>query len=860
VTDPRVLVVTADFGLLEAASAALPSGFGVHSAFSHIDALNALRKHRYDLLLIDAALQDRASGERTFRILGQQENCPPLLVQLSEADTNPATFHGLETVAYGDQRALRHAMRHALRLADVDTGELDVTGVLTSPSAAVWRSEEVETFFTLSRSLTEVLDLSEVLNRVVEAARSLTNAEQGMILLPDGESGQLYLRARVGIDVETARNFRVKTQDTLAGMAFERGTPVMIGARGPQKVKTEYFVNALLYVPILLKGKPIGVLGVSNRTTNDTFEPRDQELLLHLASYAAIAIENARVHGQSIKRARELKALVDASEQINATWMLDRTLLTVCSQTLRLLSARHAEIAAYDPATRRLSTLARQRRIVFGRDRGPRFLQRDVPGLIRAAQTRSVIRLDSENADADMARFLRHVAAATVYIVPLASGTQSIGALLGFAVQAPPGASEESIQRVRQLGLEMVLTGAPDSERASRQMLNFADEINQQLQCDWMQFVLLENDSARIVVDSGSAVWVGSEPPVLDLGRLPEAALVFQNHSPIALSAGSEADGWALPLMHVHDMQALMGLPLMLRGENSGYILLGDIENERVFSDRELDLGRALAGQAGTAIENARLMHELENSMRELQSAQARMIHSERLSAMGELAATVAHQINNPLTTIIVDTELLLEGHSMAEAAHDSLESILRAGKRAKGVVRRLLTTARTSTNHEALNPVQVVTTIEDTLALVRPHFAREHIQIDTYFPDEPLPSVWSAPGELDDVWLNLLLNAHDALVGVEDARIILEVSHTPGESAITVTVGDNGSGIAPELMDDIFKPFFTTKPVGEGTGLGLHFCVQVMERLGGTIRVDSEPGTGTLFTVQLPAVLKEAS
>lgn len=856
--DPRVLVVTADFSLVEAASAALPNPSGVHSAFSHADALNALRKGSYDALVVDAALQDRISGERTFNVLGRQLDCPPLVVQLTEADGPPLLSDQVATIAYGDARALRHALRKVLSLPDTGTGELPASEVPSEPAASVWRSEEVETFFILSRSLTEVLDLSEVLNRVVEAARSLTNAEQGMILLPDGESGQLYLRARVGIDVETARNFRVKTQDTLAGMVFERGDPVMVGATGPHKVKTEYFVNALLYVPILLKGKPIGVLGVSIRESNNTFEQRDQELLLHLASYAAIAIENARVHGQSIKRARELKALVDASEEINATWMLDRTLLTVCTQTLRLLGAQHAEIAAYDPATRRLSTMARHRRIIFPADHGPRFLQRDVPGMAKACQSRTVVRLDREHAPATAAIFLDDAAASSLFIVPLASGTQVIGVLLCFAVRPPSAITEEVLVRIRQLGLEMLLAAGQDGERAQRQMLAFADEVNQLLDCNWVQFALLEGDSACIVLEAGAAVWVSDAPPVLDLSELPEVAAALQSAGPVTFNAANEATAWALPLLQAQDMQALLGLPLMLRGENSGYILLGDGDSDRLFTDREIDLGRALAGQAGTAIENARLMHELENSMIELQSAQARMIHSERLSAMGELAATVAHQINNPLTTIIVDTELLLEHQNFSEPVHNSLASILRAGKRAKGVVRRLLTTARPSSSNEVLDPVQIIGTIEDTLELVRPHFARERIQIETRFPDFPLPPVLSASGELDDVWLNLLLNAHDALVGVENARIILEVAHVPGEPVITVTVGDNGSGIPDELLEDIFRPFFTTKPVGEGTGLGLHFCLQVMERLGGTISVESEPGAGTLFTVNLPAVVKE--
>ncbi len=854
--EPRVLVATGDYSLLETANAALPKTAGVHAAFSHQDALYAMRKGPFDALVVDAGLRDRATGEPTFSVLGRQEHCPPVVVQMSQEGWSPPSSDQFVTIPHGDAPALRRALKRALNIPS-DTGELS-TPPLPPAAAAIWRAEEVETFFTLSRSLTEVLDLTEVLNRVVEAARSLTRAEQGMILLPDGESDQLYLRAKVGIDVDTARNFRVRTQDTLAGMVFQRGEPVMVGARGPQKVKTEYFVNALLYVPILLKGRPIGVLGVSNRTTNDTFVPRDQELLLHLASYAAIAIENARVHGQSVKRARELKALVDASEEINATLLLDRTLLTVCSQMMRLLSARHAEIVEYDSQEQVVRTLARTRRVVFPRDREWRFAQRAVPGLVKACQTRAIVRLDRTSADSETAAFLKRTAASSLFLVPLSSNAQVLGALLCYAVQSPAPATEETIARTRQLGLELLLAAARDGERAHRQLLAFADEINQLLETDWLQFALLDGDQIRVLIDVGSAVWLQGDPPVVDLKAVPDAAATLQNSVAQVLERDPDPGKHPHPLLELSGMRGMITLPITLRGTSSGYVLLGDVESERTFTDRDVDLGRALAGQASTAIENAHLLHDLENSLRELKGTQARLIQAERLSAMGELAATVAHQINNPLTTIIVDAELLLEISELGEPARGSLESIMRAGKRAKGVVRRLLATARTTPAQDGLEPVNVISTIEDTLALVRPHFAREHLEVVAEMPDEELPQVMAGPGELDDVWLNLLLNAHDAVVGREDARIVIDVKHEPADSRITVRIRDNGAGIPAELAEEIFKPFFTTKPVGEGTGLGLHFCRQAIDRVGGAISVESAVGSGTQFIVRLPAVAEE--
>src|SRR5581483_8187576 len=138
-----------------------------------------------------------------------------------------------------------------------------------------------------------------------------THAEEGMILLPDEEGKALYIRAMKGVDDASARNFRIKTEDPLVGRAYKSGEPILIGDRGWQRVKTEYFVKSLLYVPMTYKGQTIGVLGVNNRLVDRVFTAHDQELLLDLAAHAAIAIENARLYEERLLQNRQLTTLVE---------------------------------------------------------------------------------------------------------------------------------------------------------------------------------------------------------------------------------------------------------------------------------------------------------------------------------------------------------------------------------------------------------------------------------------------------------------------------------------------------------------------------------------------------------------------
>jgi two-component system NtrC family sensor kinase len=220
---------------------------------------------------------------------------------------------------------------------------------------------------------------------------------------------------------------------------------------------------------------------------------------------------------------------------------------------------------------------------------------------------------------------------------------------------------------------------------------------------------------------------------------------------------------------------------------------------------------------------------------------------------MGELAAAVAHQINNPLTTIMVDSEMMLLDESPDSQNYKSLQAIHRAGKRASGVARRLLAISRPSDPESPPERIDVVETIQGVLSLVKAHIERDRIQIIPDLPEDPLPPVWAIQGQLDDIWLNLLLNAHDALIGCPDAKLGISASYPVDSDHLEVIVWDNGPGIPEKIIESVFKPFFTTKPVGEGTGLGLHICRQTAERAGGSISVTSAPGKGARFLVLLP-------
>lgn len=845
-TRHQILVVGGDFDLTQQVKKALAgNGFVVQTAYSHRDAIFALENEIYNAAVVDAAMVDRVSGEPTISALRRFQHVPMILV--AGNGKPPVVEPPVEMVIGGlDKRTLVNSVRGVLGIEQP---------VQTQVSPRV---DEVQTLFALGKTLTEVLELSEVLNRIVDAARNLTHAEEGMILLPDDEIGQLYLRAKAGIDEIAARNFRIKTDDTLAGHVFSTGQPALIGAQGPQKVKTEYFVNSLLYVPILLKNRPIGVLGVNNKNTEDVFDENHQELLMNLASYAAIAIENARIHEESLRKTRELQSLVEASKVVNSSVSLDRTLPNICEQLVQLLRVNWSEIYDWHRESNQLRLLARYQHTLWRSGRGPSIMLDRYPGLRAALDENRYLRISRDAPRSDETDSLERGGIHTLLMLPVRADKQTLGVIRAFFIHAPTKAFDaEMMQHLHALGLEsLMMVAGVTSQYASQHVFRLAEEINQLINSDWCEMALLSPNGRSLHVQAsvGRGVWLASPRPAIDLGSFPDLQDAVINQIPInQRSDGEKLGKGARAILDVSSSQVLLGLPLVQRGQAQGLVLFGDARSSRLFTEREIDLGRAIVGQAATALENAHLVHDLEVSLQELKDTQDRLIQTARLSAMGELAAAVAHQINNPLTTILVDTEMMLQDEAENSRNFRSLLAISRAGKRAAGVVRRLLATARPAEENAPIEAIDVVDTVEGILSLVRQHIERDRIRVVSRLPDIKLPPIYTVQGQLDDIWLNMLLNAHDALIGRPDAEVGIEVLYQPGDPYIDVVIWDNGPGIPEHIQSEIFKPFFTTKPVGQGTGLGLHISRQVVERVGGSITVQSAPEKGTRFLVRLP-------
>lgn len=278
---------------------------------------------------------------------------------------------------------------------------------------------------------------------------------------------------------------------------------------------------------------------------------------------------------------------------------------------------------------------------------------------------------------------------------------------------------------------------------------------------------------------------------------------------------------------------------------------------------------------------------ELAQEKAKLERLQTQLVHSEKMASLGQLAAGIAHELNNPVGFIYGNIEILdecvnemtglLKYYDEADlsdavaagaaefkerifqtATPEELEFIIKDCRDGAGRIRDIVQNLRTFSrlDEAEFKETDVHEGIDSTIRLLSRYYSSDTIRLTRDYG--ALPRVEAFSGQLNQVWMNLLVNAAQA-VGARGGGAV-SVSTRAETEAVVIAVSDNGGGIAAENLNRIFEPFYTTKPVGEGTGLGLSITFSIVERHGGTIAVTTEPGDGATFTVTLPTRLRRSA
>jgi len=257
-----------------------------------------------------------------------------------------------------------------------------------------------------------------------------------------------------------------------------------------------------------------------------------------------------------------------------------------------------------------------------------------------------------------------------------------------------------------------------------------------------------------------------------------------------------------------------------------------------------------IAKLAETFNSMASSLKERDNKLKEYTNQQ--IMKSERLATLGQLAAGVAHEINNPLGGILMYTHLALEDLDKKDALRANLEKAITEATRCKDIVKGLLDFARQTKPKVEQSDVNKV--LEGTLDLVKNQVLFHNVKIIRSFSS--LPTILIDAGQIQQVFTNIILNAAEAMEEKGELTVVTKTSSD--NEYVEISFTDTGCGISPEDCEKVFDPFFTTKEVGHGTGLGLAVSHGIVARHKGTIEVKSEPGKGSSFVIRLPLKRKE--
>jgi PAS domain S-box-containing protein len=269
-----------------------------------------------------------------------------------------------------------------------------------------------------------------------------------------------------------------------------------------------------------------------------------------------------------------------------------------------------------------------------------------------------------------------------------------------------------------------------------------------------------------------------------------------------------------------------------------------------------ISLNAAIVYENGQEVATIGFFHDLREQLRmkeELEKTQIQLLQSEKMASLGKLAAGVAHQLNNPLGGITLFTKLIMEEYDLEDGAKEDLNRILKDANRCRDTVRELLEFTR-QTRH-LMRPSDVNRALTRTLFLLESQTLFQNIDIVKDL-DASLPPVYGDIQQLNHLFMNIILNAAQAMVG--KGKLTIKSRLLSDTDRACIEISDTGPGIPEDILPHIFEPFFTTKEEGKGTGLGLSLAYRIVENHGGHIKAESKPDEGTKLFIELPIAAKD--
>jgi PAS domain S-box-containing protein len=747
----------------------------------------------------------------------------------------------------------------------------------------------------IGQSLTSSLDLNEVLDTIVNKALEVMGAESAMVVLGDANAPEFRVMRAAG---------RLSTQYANIGTIPIGGGPISVAVRDGRTVTTRNILTdtrlwlaparrtdieregfkASAAAPLAVKDRILGAL-VVHYWTERTFGSDETAALEFLAKQAGIAIRNASLYEAEHAEATRIRALTSVNRRISSALELDALLRTISDSAAELTGAKLVTFWLADEQRRTLS---------FTSSTAPEMMESYSPTIMTYEQggTGWVARHREPLVVDDMLNDERLVNRAwaeqwgmrSYAGYPVLAGDELL-AVMALAHTEPLRFSKDKrdlidlflAQAAIAIQNARLFREAKRRRDVAEVLARLARELTSTLEVEPIA-KLLAKGAAELVNARAAGVFLvepedGSLRATAAYGADADIMreLIFKSGEGavgraiadrrIVTSADILADpaiqlaAWVRERIRTSGYRVVVGVPLLTHDRVIGALGLG-ADPGSSFSREELQTLEALADQAALAFENARLYASARDSLVRLGEKQVQLVQAAKMSALGQLVSGVAHELNNPLSVIVGYGQLLL-AREVPTAVLRPIELMVSQADRMAKIVRNLLLFARQRPAERTT--VNVNEVLEQTLALRINQLTVSGIAVEKKFL-RGLPPVMADPHQLEQVFLNLLLNAEQAMLeGKTGGRIILNTTVSRDGRMVHAEVIDDGPGIPQDALPHVFEPFFSTKPVGSGTGLGLSVSYGIVEEHGGHLVVESRPGR-TVFRLEMPVAQSAAA
>lgn len=746
------------------------------------------------------------------------------------------------------------------------------------------RTEQLLVIHNISRSLSSILDFNAIFSEFAGLLQRHFHFRHLSIYSIDDRE-QLVLSAQVE-DGEKAtpipQGFSL-TDDTVLVRAFQRSRTFLRVASDEESVLPETLLpdtRSHLCIPFQHSSKRLGVINIESEGLQ-AFDEQDVTVLETLGDYLATWINNATLYSDIGRKASALQTLNSIGKAISSELNINNLFELIYNQVGQVLSSDDFFIALLEKGNNRIEV---KFEVSNGRRRSyVRSLSHDsLVGYVMQTRTPFLVKDHFEKVYETITGRKPHLIAQSWLGVPLILGEQALGVIvlqnfrtrraydrddLNFlstiADQAAVAISNARLFREAQ---ERATRLAVVNEITREASLNLdVDKLFEKINTQLKRVVSFEKSSIAIYqpeTDTFSLINVYGENITAGFykgmqipGRETVMKIAYESKKPYYTRSLNQNLSSTSPYLITQGIQSAVSIPIISEDVCLGTLNLGS-QKEDGFASDQIDLLLTIANGLGNALKNARLYTALEQSYSELQAAQEQLIKSEKLRALGEMSAGVAHDFNNILGAILGRAQLM-KSQVYDPSVLRGLDIIERAAIDGAATVRRLQDFTRKRTD-QVFKQVDLVQVIEDTLSMTRTRWEDSaHVNGIQYTITTEYDTVLPVAGEsseLIEVFTNVIFNALDAMPSGGS----IHVRAWTQDNRVFATVTDTGRGMTEEIRRRVFDPFFTTKGV-KGNGLGMSVAYGIINRHKGEIEVESEVGKGTTVKISLPVNLNAA-